>query len=383
MPQVLSGLAAVGYTLLAVPTCETIQGPTIRSAIQSYMIQRGLSIVFAPQDGARQLPRELMSVLYTPEVDAASAQYVRGHQVDQRHVGGAGGTPSCYAEALAAHSGPGGWNDPRALLPAPTALRAVATGVLPARTLLAQLRTNMSRRCLRGEPLLAAPGLVSLREEPLRSQVLRILSNPLALGVHTLLHHLDTPSQPALGLATASNEPPGLLRLSASTRRLPPNASDALGGVGRWTAWGSSAVRGYDPDDADDGASTDVEVLARVLPRDSSAGALGASGDAALLLSNHAAGAHTVRVRVPWASLAPLAPRRAWVRAVWSEEEEQWWRPKPAAARGGASERVLPGTMLEAIDLPPHSCALLLLFSSREDAAVYPNGDGAGGGGGW
>ena len=56
-PQVLSGLAAAGYTLLAAGTCASIQGPTIRSAIQSYVTQRGLSLVFAPRDGSRQEAR--------------------------------------------------------------------------------------------------------------------------------------------------------------------------------------------------------------------------------------------------------------------------------------------------------------------------------------
>lgn len=130
-PQVLSGLAAAGYTLLAAGTCASIQGPTIRSAIQSYVTQRGLSLVFAPRDGSRQEACALIPALHTPTFDAASSQYRRDHQADQRHVGGVGGrrtlwcqsgAPSCDAEALAAQSGPGGWNDPRALLPAPEAL---------------------------------------------------------------------------------------------------------------------------------------------------------------------------------------------------------------------------------------------------------------------
>ena len=51
---VTSGLAAAGYTLLAVGSCPTIQSPTIRAAIQAYIVQRGLSIVFAPHGAERQ-----------------------------------------------------------------------------------------------------------------------------------------------------------------------------------------------------------------------------------------------------------------------------------------------------------------------------------------
>ena len=87
-PQVLSGLAAAGYTLLAAGTCASIQGPTIRSAIQSYVTQRGLSLVFAPRDGSRQEACALIPALHTPTFDAASSQYRRDHQADQRHVGG-------------------------------------------------------------------------------------------------------------------------------------------------------------------------------------------------------------------------------------------------------------------------------------------------------
>ena len=46
---VTSGLAAAGDTLLAVGSCATIQSPTIRAAIQAYIVQRGLSFVFAPR----------------------------------------------------------------------------------------------------------------------------------------------------------------------------------------------------------------------------------------------------------------------------------------------------------------------------------------------
>ena len=48
-----SGLAAAGYTLLAVGSCATIQSPTIRAAIQAYIVQRGLSVVFAPPGAER------------------------------------------------------------------------------------------------------------------------------------------------------------------------------------------------------------------------------------------------------------------------------------------------------------------------------------------
>ena len=51
---VTSGLATAGYTLLAVGSCATIQSPTIRAAIQAYIAQRGLSIVFASHGAERQ-----------------------------------------------------------------------------------------------------------------------------------------------------------------------------------------------------------------------------------------------------------------------------------------------------------------------------------------
>ena len=51
---VTSGLATAGYTLLAVGSCSTIQSPTIRAAIQAYIAQRGLSIVFASHGAERQ-----------------------------------------------------------------------------------------------------------------------------------------------------------------------------------------------------------------------------------------------------------------------------------------------------------------------------------------
>ena len=75
---VTSGLAATGYTLLAVGSCATIQSPTIRAAIQAYIVQRGLSVVFAPHGAERQTARSLALSLYTVDVDAASAQYARG-----------------------------------------------------------------------------------------------------------------------------------------------------------------------------------------------------------------------------------------------------------------------------------------------------------------
>ena len=50
----LHSMAAAGYTLLAVGSCATIQSPTIRAAIQAYIVQRGLSIVFAPHGAERQ-----------------------------------------------------------------------------------------------------------------------------------------------------------------------------------------------------------------------------------------------------------------------------------------------------------------------------------------
>ena len=53
---VTSGLAAAGYTLLAVGSCATIQSPTIRAAIQAYIVQRGLSIVFAPHGSRVKVP---------------------------------------------------------------------------------------------------------------------------------------------------------------------------------------------------------------------------------------------------------------------------------------------------------------------------------------
>ena len=53
---VTSGLAAAGYTLLAVGSCATIQSPTIRAAIQAYIVQRGLNIVFAPHGSRVKVP---------------------------------------------------------------------------------------------------------------------------------------------------------------------------------------------------------------------------------------------------------------------------------------------------------------------------------------
>ena len=61
---VTSGLAAAGYTLLAVGSCATIQSPTVRSAIQAYIVQRGLSIVFAPH-GAELQALSALAALFT------------------------------------------------------------------------------------------------------------------------------------------------------------------------------------------------------------------------------------------------------------------------------------------------------------------------------
>ena len=180
---VTSGLATAGYTLLAVGSCATIQSPTIRAAIQAYIAQRGLSIVFASHGAERQalsaLPlrlhlcrthqppstdhpppppsqtaRSLALSLYTADVDAASAQYARrpgAHLAPARPRNGTEDT--CLAESLSAHSGPGGWNDPAALLPAPDALRPPAAARPPVGRLLARLRAAFSRRCLMGAPL--------------------------------------------------------------------------------------------------------------------------------------------------------------------------------------------------------------------------------------
>ena len=188
---VTSGLATAGYTLLAVGSCATIQSPTIRAAIQAYIAQRGLSIVFASHAAERQalsaLPlrlhlchthqpihrspsadhrptptppppsqtaRSLALSLYTADVDAASAQYARrpgAHLAPARRRNGTEDT--CLAESLSAHSGPGGWNDPTALLPASEALRPPAAARPPVGRLLARLRAAFSRRCLMGAPL--------------------------------------------------------------------------------------------------------------------------------------------------------------------------------------------------------------------------------------
>ena len=185
---VTSGLATAGYTLLAVGSCATIQSPTIRAAIQAYIAQRGLSIVFASHGAERQalsaslsactcanlhprspsadhLPtptppppsqtaRSLALSLYTADVDAASAQYARrpgAHLAPARAHNGTEDT--CLAESLSAHSGPGGWNDPASLLPAPDALRPPAAARPPVGRLLARLRAAFSRRCLMGAPL--------------------------------------------------------------------------------------------------------------------------------------------------------------------------------------------------------------------------------------
>ena len=117
---VLSGLAAAGYGLLAVGSCASIQGPTIRAAIQSYIVQRGLSVVFAPQTAERQTARSLALALYTPDADAASTQAAYWRQRVRAGVGrssganrssmGGGGADDghrCFAEALSAHSGLG------------------------------------------------------------------------------------------------------------------------------------------------------------------------------------------------------------------------------------------------------------------------------------
>ena len=70
---VTSGLATAGYTLLAVGSCATIQSPTIRAAIQAYIAQRGLSIVFASHGAERQalsaLPLRLCRTHQPPSTD--------------------------------------------------------------------------------------------------------------------------------------------------------------------------------------------------------------------------------------------------------------------------------------------------------------------------
>ena len=63
---VTSGLAVAGYTLLAVGSCPTIQSPTIRAAIQAYIVQRGLSIVFAPHGAERQALSPSLASLPAP-----------------------------------------------------------------------------------------------------------------------------------------------------------------------------------------------------------------------------------------------------------------------------------------------------------------------------
>ena len=223
---VTSGLATAGYALLAVGSCATIQSPTIRAAIQAYIVQRGLSIVFAPHGAERQalsaLPlhpptapypptsshrrpsadhrptptppprsqtvRSLALSLYTADVDAASAQYARrpgAHLAPARPRNGT--EDACLAESLSAYSGPDGWNDPVSLLPAPEALRPPAAARPPVGRLLARLRAAFSRRCLMGEALVLTPGLAALRDrEPqLHAQAVRVLADELALAVHS------------------------------------------------------------------------------------------------------------------------------------------------------------------------------------------------------
>ena len=211
---------AAGYTLLAVGSCATIQSPTIRAAIQAYIVQRGLSIIFAPHGAARQTARALAHDLYTADVDAASAQYARGPRVHLAPAAARNGTvhgEDCLAHALSSHSGPGGWNDPTSLLPAPETVRAPAASRPPARRLLAQLRAAFSRRCLLGEALVLAPGLASLRDrdQVLHAQAVRILADELALAVH---RHA-TPAQNAGGRAAARVQ-----HHDPEVCRLPPSA---------------------------------------------------------------------------------------------------------------------------------------------------------------
>ena len=90
----------------------------------------------------------------------------------------------------------------------------------------------------------------------------------------------------------------------------------------------------------------------------------------ALLLTNR--GGNSLRLRVPWSALRPLTPRTAWVRTVWGGREG----PPPLLAawggRDGVGAHALRAATLEALDLPPHACALLLLFTSREAAVAFP-----------
>lgn len=213
---------AAGYTVLAVGSCASIQSPTIRAAIRAYVVQRGLSIVFAPHGAEQQTARSLAHALYTADADATATQYMRGRPgapgalYPARNGSGSSSAETCLAEALSAHSGPGGWNDPATLLPAPEAVRELAAGRLPAWRLLAQLRTAFSRRCVLGEALMLAPGLALLRErdQPLHAQALRILGDELALAVH---RHVTTPAAGVRAVARVQ-------RHASQAVRLPPSA---------------------------------------------------------------------------------------------------------------------------------------------------------------
>eukprot|EP00966_Prymnesium_polylepis_P285233 6589010-Prymnesium_polylepis.1 len=112
-----SGLAAAGYTLIAVAACAALAHPSHRTSIMGYVEARGMSIVFA---------YPAPSMLTLAEASTGTPPHLRGLGIDAETAGE--GVPSlyshhpqleqtlapeatCWRDALVHTSGAGGWND--------------------------------------------------------------------------------------------------------------------------------------------------------------------------------------------------------------------------------------------------------------------------------
>lgn len=193
-----TGLAGVGYTVLAMPSCPLLQMPSHREAIAHYFAERGLSLVFAPvveDDPGASLLSDILFFGADRTVRGAAARAAHRHEEARAPTGeappaeAAGSCAQLYLQKLASLSGLGGWNDPRTHLPARPHLasaRLNRSRVEPTRPLAigppidvvaTELRSHFALACVR-----AAPLILSTPPHRLSRDARRIVTDTVRFG---------------------------------------------------------------------------------------------------------------------------------------------------------------------------------------------------------